>query len=132
MAFILCFTVFASSIVGVVMADNYEIINDAIANPIIHSSVYANNTYIAVGEGGSIYTSTDSTNWFKQEVVTNSDLHDIVYGNHEFVAVGSNGTVITSENGINWFVRATPVTSDLNSIIYCCWRKRHNNFFKRW
>lgn len=118
LAFILCFTVFASSIVGVVMADNYEIINDAIANPIIHSSVYANNTYIAVGEGGSIYTSTDSTNWFKQEVVTNSDLHDIVYGNHEFVAVGSNGTVITSENGINWFVRATPVTSDLNSIIY--------------
>lgn len=118
LAFVLCFTVFASSIAGVVMADNYEIINDDIANPIIHSSVYANNTYIAVGEGGSIYTSTDSTNWTKQEIVTNSDLHDVVYGDDEFVAVGSNGTVITSENGTDWNVRTAPVTSDLNSIIY--------------
>lgn len=118
LAFVLCFTVFASSIAGVVMADNYEIINDDIANPIIHSSVYANNTYVAVGEGGSIYTSTDSTNWTKQEIVTNSDLHDVVYGDDEFVAVGSTGTVITSENGTDWTVRTAPVTSDLNSIIY--------------
>jgi len=118
LAFVLCFTVFASSIAGVAMADNYEIINDDIANPIIHSSVYANNTYVAVGEGGSIYTSTDSTNWTKQEIVTNSDLHDVVYGDDEFVAVGSTGTLITSENGTDWTVRTSPVTSDLNSIIY--------------
>ena len=35
LAFILCFTVFATSIVGVVMADNYEIINDAILKNIL-------------------------------------------------------------------------------------------------
>lgn len=44
-----------SAISGAVFADYYEVINDTLANPTLYGSVYANEKYIFVGEGGSIY-----------------------------------------------------------------------------
>lgn len=46
-----------SAISGAVFADYYEVINDTLANPTLYGGVYANEKYILVGEGGSIYYS---------------------------------------------------------------------------
>ena len=55
-----------SAISGAVFADYYEVINDTLANPTLYGSVYANEKYIFVGEGGSIYYSINATQWTKQ------------------------------------------------------------------
>ncbi len=118
LAIILCITLFMSSLAGVVMADHHEIINESIANPTIFSSVYAQEKYIAVGEGGAIYTSDDSSQWTKQTINTNNNLNDIIYANNKFVIVGSNGTILISNNGENWTERNSGTTSSLNAIIF--------------
>ncbi len=55
-----------SAISGAVFADYYEVINDTLANPTLYGGVYANEKYILVGEGGSIYYSINATQWTKQ------------------------------------------------------------------
>ena len=50
-----------SAISGAVFADYYEVINDTLANPTLYGSVYANEKYIFVGEGGSIYYSINAS-----------------------------------------------------------------------
>ncbi len=78
LSFILCFAMLLSAISGAVFADYYEVINDTLANPTLYGSVYANEKYIFVGEGGSIYYSINATQWTKQPIVTNNTLNDII------------------------------------------------------
>ncbi len=118
LAFILCFTVFASSLTGVVLADYHKVVNEAIANPTIFGSVYAKETYIAVGEGGAIYTSKDAAKWTKQEIYTDNDLNDIIFANNKFIIVGNNGTVLVSDNGNSWTQKSSGISSSLNAIIF--------------
>lgn len=66
LSFILCFAMLLSAISGAVFADYYEVINDTLTNPTLYGSVYANEKYIFVGEGGSIYYSINATQWTKQ------------------------------------------------------------------
>lgn len=107
-----------SAISGAVFADYYEVINDTLANPTLYGGVYANEKYILVGEGGSIYYSINATQWTKQPIVTNNTLNDIIYANDRFVIVGDNGTILTSFDGENWAERSSGVSSDLNAIMY--------------
>lgn len=69
LSFILCFAMLLSVISGAVFADYYEVINDTLANPTLYGGVYANEKYILVGEGGSIYYSINATQWTKQPIV---------------------------------------------------------------
>lgn len=118
LSFILCFAMLLSAISGAVFADYYEVINDTLANPTLYGGVYANEKYILVGEGGSIYYSINATQWTKQPIVTNNTLNDIIYANDRFVIVGDNGTILTSFDGENWAERSSGVSSDLNAIMY--------------
>ena len=76
LSFILCFAMLLSAISGAVFADYYEVINDTLTNPTLYGGVYANEKYILVGEGGSIYYSINATQWTKQPIVTNNTLMD--------------------------------------------------------
>lgn len=63
---------------------------------------YAKNTYIRVGQSGSIFTSTNLDNWTRRTSGTNLKLVGITYGKSQFVIVGDKGIILTSSNGINW------------------------------
>lgn len=68
---------------------------------------YGNGTYIAVGDGATVLTSSNGTSWAAASTGTTTDLRSIDYGNNTFVAVGSapdgsNVSVVTSTNGISW------------------------------
>jgi VCBS repeat-containing protein len=56
---------------------------------------YINNTFVAVGDGGTILTSPDAITWTNRpSAETSATLNDVSYGNGTIVAVGANGTII--------------------------------------
>ena len=72
--------------------------------------------YVAVGNSGTILSSTNGAVWESRTSGT-ADLHSVTYANNTFVAVGDAGTVISSADGITW-TTITSGTNDLYDIIY--------------
>jgi hypothetical protein len=54
---------------------------------------------VAVGDNGSIYTSTNGVNWNKATSGTTEWLRGVAFGNGAFVAVGENGKILRSTGG---------------------------------
>ena len=63
---------------------------------------YKNGMYVSVGELGSIFTSSNLSNWTRRRSGTTLKLVGITYGKGQFVITGDKGTILTSTNGINW------------------------------
>ena len=65
---------------------------------------FGNNTFVAVGERGTVRTSSDNgATWDNGTSGTTKDLSEIAYGNSTFVAVGERGTHLYSrDDGTTW------------------------------
>lgn len=65
------------------------------------------STLVAVGDGGTIVTSTDGgLTWTSRDSTTTEDLKSVTGTNgHGFVAAGAHGTVLTSDDGFTWIER---------------------------
>lgn len=86
----------------------------------IRSIDYDNGTFVAVGDGGKIATSTDGITWTLSASGTTNALMTVNYGNGTFVAAGASGTLLTStDNGASWTGRTSTFgTSQINSVAY--------------
>ncbi len=82
----------------------------------------ANNgsTYVAVGAGGLIRTSTDGTTWTTRASGTTGFLVKVLWSasRSQFVVVGEAGIVLTSPNGTTWTRRISGTSNDLNGITW--------------
>ena len=78
------------------------------------SVAFGNNTFVAVGENGTILTSGDGHTWAPSESGTTQYLRRVAFGNNIFVVVGTSGTIITSRDGHTW----TPVDSGTAEALY--------------
>jgi photosystem II stability/assembly factor-like uncharacterized protein len=81
--------------------------------------IYAENTFVAIGENCAIFTSSAGVSWSPIDSPPCSEylLRSITYGKNKFVAVGGNeskGFITTSPDGITWETNETNVTADLN------------------
>lgn len=63
---------------------------------------YKNGMYVSVGALGSIFTSTNLSNWTRRTSGTTLKLVGITYGKGQFVITGDKGTILTSTDGVNW------------------------------
>lgn len=70
-------------------------------NP-LRSVTYGVSSFVAVGDVGTIVTSTDGTTWLARKSGNLSDLKGVAYGARKFVAVGELGTILTSSDGRIW------------------------------
>lgn len=69
----------------------------------IHDMSWNGSTYVAVGNGGTIITSTDGNNWSMQNSGMDGWIHAIEWMGDKFVAIEASGTeVSTSLDGIEW------------------------------
>ena len=71
----------------------------------IRDLLYANSIWIAVGDNGTIKTSTNGINWTTQTSGTTYNLSNVTWNNttSTFVVVGANNTVLkSSNNGVTW------------------------------
>jgi photosystem II stability/assembly factor-like uncharacterized protein len=75
------------------------------SNP-LRDIVYTNGLWIAVGDGGTVLTSSDDgQTWPRQSLgITNAQdsIRGVAHGGGKFVAVTSYGAALSSANGTNW------------------------------
>ena len=70
----------------------------------LYGVTFGNNTFVAVGEKGTVRTSSDNgTSWDNGTYGTTRNLKEIAYGDQAFVTVGDYGTILySSDNGATW------------------------------
>lgn len=86
---------------------------------IIRSLRFFNGQFIAVGDKGAIYISSDGLHWQKKDSKTSMPLNDVAFGKNILVAVGGLGTIVTSrDNGATWVKNSTGVWSNLRRVCF--------------
>lgn len=77
-------------------------------------------TFVTVGSGGALFTSTDGKTFTAGTSGVTADLNDViglgVVGAATFYVVGAAGTIISSTDATNWTARTSGTTANLNSI----------------
>ena len=71
----------------------------------INSVAFGAGRYVAVGDEGAIFSSSDGLTWSRKDSKTTGTLHSVTYENNLFVAVGDGNIIWTSPNGEEWAVR---------------------------
>lgn len=84
--------------------------------PALRSVMQTAGTFWAVGDTGTIQSSTDGITWTIRTSNTTNNLRNITYGNGLFLAVGDAGTIITSTDGVTWIVRTSNTSENLRQV----------------
>ncbi|MBO5319023.1 MAG: hypothetical protein J6B01_04345 [Ruminococcus sp.] len=72
---------------------------------ILRSVTYGNGKFVAVGNSGATYYSSDGINWTAGSGTESNTLYSVAYGNGKFVTVGRGdeaGYISYSEDGVTW------------------------------
>jgi len=67
---------------------------------------YALGRFVAVGEQGTILTSTDGQTWTARNSGSAENLNGVAGGAAGYLAVGSRGAMLASANGVDWTARS--------------------------
>ncbi len=83
------------------------------------AAAYGAGSFVAVGEGGIVVTSSTGLSWTSRSAGTSNDLLGLAYLNGIFVAVGQHDTILTSADGMSWSSHtATSAISAFDTTLY--------------
>ena len=86
------------------------------------SVIYNGTKFVALGDDGSIITSTDANTWNAATAITSPPvMNALAYHSGNYVAVGNSGAIYTNtSSGISnaWVSRTPPTTNNLYGISY--------------
>ncbi len=84
----------------------------------LNAVTYAGSRFVAVGDGGTILSSTDGINWVNRTPARNaSPLRGVAYGNGVFAAIGQGSILRYSSDGETWVSSGTSGAT-LNSVTF--------------
>lgn len=77
-------------------------------------------SFVIVGEGGTIYSSADTTQWSARATTLGSRLSmtGVTHGDSGFIAVGVGGAIVTSPDGVAWTAQASGTTQHLSDVAW--------------
>ena len=85
----------------------------------LNKIIIVSSIYIAVGDNGTITTTSTVDNWTTTATTgTTNNLNGICYGDSTYVAVGDNGTILTSTDTVTWTQETSGTTVQLNSVAW--------------
>jgi len=88
-------------------------------NSIAFGIVSGATIYVAVGDGGNIFTSTDNLiTWAPAASNTTNHLYNVSSPNGSFVATGANGTLLTSADASTWVAQNSNTPKALRGTTY--------------
>ncbi len=76
---------------------------------------FGNTRFVAVGNAGKVWTSSDGSAWLPRFSGTNQDLLVAGFAANRFIAAGKNGTIVTSSDGVTWTSVPSTTSSRLNA-----------------
>ncbi len=89
------------------------------AGPTLRGLVVVGSSFVTVGDGGAIQSSSDGITWNALTSNTSANLHGITFGNSRYVAAGDGGTLASStDGGSTWTVQTIAGAGNLRAIAY--------------
>ncbi|MDP2784521.1 MAG: hypothetical protein Q8O38_08015 [Sulfurimicrobium sp.] len=84
----------------------------------LHGVAYG-TAFLAVGSGGTMFSSADGTAWTALNSGVAADLNAAIYGNASYVAAGAGGVILRSTDElVTWTQLASGTTNDLYAMAY--------------
>jgi len=81
--------------------------------------VTVGSAFLAVGDGGTIRSTTDGTTWNALTSNTTANLRGVAFGGSRYVAVGDSGVIVTStDSGVTWTAQTIAGAGNLRAIVY--------------
>ena len=76
--------------------------------------------FMAVGDSGTVLTSSDGKSWTIRDSGTSQSLYSITIRDNDvsYLAVGNLGKVLTSSDGIAWISKSSGTTQNLREVTY--------------
>jgi hypothetical protein len=87
--------------------------NTGISANDLNDVAYGNGTYVAVGNDGTIETSSDGLRWVSVSAYTIGNLYSVVFNGKIFLVTGEQGNLLSSNDGKMWKKVSYPVTIGL-------------------
>lgn len=84
----------------------------------LKGAAFGASTWVAVGDGGVIYYSTDGSTWSTATGTGTGNFRAVAFGSSTFVAVGALGIVYTSTNGSAWTARTSGTVKNFVAIFF--------------
>jgi len=79
---------------------------------------WSGTQFVAVGSGGSIFTSPDGITWTSRSSGNSNTFQNVIWAGAQFVAVDVSGNIVTSPNGVTW---STQVSNTINPLYSVAW-----------
>lgn len=95
---------------------NWEYVNSGTHDQ-LNSIVWNGSTFVTVGQGGAILSSTDGESWIRQTSGTTSNLKSIEWNGSLFVVADSKD-ILTSTDGVNWTKQPVGVDGTITSLAW--------------
>lgn len=84
----------------------------------LESVAASEDLVVAVGDNGTIYSSSDGTNWTLESAPFATWLRGVATSGNTFVAVGENGLIASRSNNGSWSQETSGVSEHLNRIAF--------------
>ena len=78
---------------------------------------WAGDKLIVVAGGGTIYTSSDATQWTSRTSGTSKKLNRVAWTGTQTIAVGDSGIILTSPTGIDWTIQNSGTKRNLHCVL---------------
>lgn len=89
------------------------------ASATLRGLVAVGSSFVAVGDGGTIQSTSDGISWNALTSNTSVNLRGIAFGNSRYVAVGDGGTLaVSTDGGSTWSVQTIAGAGNLRAIAY--------------
>jgi len=82
------------------------------------SSPLFGQSFVSVGNSGTILTSSDGISWTKRTSGKWGYLKGVTYRKGLFVTVGRNGLILNSSDGTTWTERTSGTSRNLQGVTY--------------
>ncbi len=79
---------------------------------------WVKDRFLASGDYGLLYSSTDGIVWTKQTSGSTKHLGPAVWAGGRFVMIGQSGSILASQDGVKWTALPVNVTNNLLNIIF--------------
>ncbi|MFS0837406.1 cadherin-like beta sandwich domain-containing protein [Paenibacillus sp. 1P03SA] len=83
----------------------------------LNQVAYGNGKWVAVGNLGTIMTSSDGLNWSKTTIALSSAV-GVTYAGSQWIITGASGKIATSPDAVTWTVRSTGASANLSAAAY--------------
>lgn len=84
----------------------------------LNAVLYNGSQWVAVGQRGSLLTSTDASNWTPRTLPTTANLRGVAWSGSLFVVAGENAVLLSSSDAVNWTLQPSPLQINWRSVVW--------------